>query len=300
VSTDRDVERIVRSWMDEGVNALPDRVLDLVLDQLPATPQRRARWLARRFPPMNSNPFRVGIAATVVVIAAILGFTYLNNQVGTNTPTPTPIPSSTAIPTATHVAIPPLPPWGAPALDPGRYTVVVPGSTVTAALTVGEGWTPGGFYLMNPPDFTKQVSFWTVENVYEDLCDRGSLPDPAIGPTVDDLVAALDAQANTYMSPAVDVEVGGFAGKRVTMAKDLAALPDGGDACSQIASEPLAYFVIPGGGQAPEAEGDMDTFWIIDVDGQRIVISGSQVDPEDTDATTTIAEVIESIEFRIP
>jgi hypothetical protein len=296
MSADRDVTGIVRSWLDEGVTALPDRVLDAVLDQVPATPQRRATWWpARRFPPM-SNTIRIGVAAAVVVIAAIIGFNYVNSNVGSGEPTP--IPSSTAIPTATPVAIPPLPPWGAPALDPGRYTVVVPGSTVTAALTVGDGWTPGGFYLMNPPDFTKQVSFWTVENVYEDLCDPGSLPDPAIGPTVDDLVAALDAQANTYMSPAVDVEVGGFAGKRVTMAEDFPAVPS--DLCSQIASEPLAYFVIPGGGQAPEAEGDIDTFWIIDVDGQRVVISGSQVDPEDADATTTIAGVIESIEFMVP
>ena len=42
MSTDRDVTRIVRSWLEEGVTALPDRVLDAVLDQLPATPQRRA------------------------------------------------------------------------------------------------------------------------------------------------------------------------------------------------------------------------------------------------------------------
>ena len=42
MSTDRDVTRIVRSWLEEGVTALPDRVLDDVLDQLPATPQRRA------------------------------------------------------------------------------------------------------------------------------------------------------------------------------------------------------------------------------------------------------------------
>ena len=38
MSTDRDVTRIVRSWLEEGVTALPDRVLDAVLDQLPATP----------------------------------------------------------------------------------------------------------------------------------------------------------------------------------------------------------------------------------------------------------------------
>ena len=50
MSTDRDTTRIVRSWLEEGVTALPDRVLDTVLDQVPATPQRRSWWPARRFP----------------------------------------------------------------------------------------------------------------------------------------------------------------------------------------------------------------------------------------------------------
>ena len=68
MSTDRDVERIVRSWMDEGVTQLPDRVLDLVLDQIPATPQRRAGWLARRFPIMNTYA-RLSLIAAVVLAA---------------------------------------------------------------------------------------------------------------------------------------------------------------------------------------------------------------------------------------
>ena len=55
MSTDRDVTRIVRSWLEEGATALPDRVLDAVLDQLPATPQRRAWWPARRFREMNNR-----------------------------------------------------------------------------------------------------------------------------------------------------------------------------------------------------------------------------------------------------
>ena len=54
MSTDRDVTRIVRSWLEEGATALPDRVLDTVLDQLPATPQRRAWWPAWRFREMNN------------------------------------------------------------------------------------------------------------------------------------------------------------------------------------------------------------------------------------------------------
>lgn len=32
MSTDRDVTRIVRSWLEEGATALPDRVLDGVID----------------------------------------------------------------------------------------------------------------------------------------------------------------------------------------------------------------------------------------------------------------------------
>ena len=53
MSTDRDTTRIVRSWLEEGVTALPDRVLDAVLDQVPATSQRRPWWPARRFREMN-------------------------------------------------------------------------------------------------------------------------------------------------------------------------------------------------------------------------------------------------------
>ena len=46
--------------------------------------------------------------------------------------------------------------------------------------------------------------------------------------------------------------------------------------------------------------GRVDTLWIIDVDGHRVVIATSQQDPSDSDATTTIAGVIDSIEFTLP
>ena len=301
MSTDRDVTGIVRSWLHEDAHEDADRILSLVLEEVDTTPQRSPSWLARRFPPMNSNVVRFGFAAAVVAIAAIVGFTYFNSNFGTDEPTPTPIltASPSASPTATPVAIPPLPPFGAGSIVPGRYTIAVPGSPVIAAITVG--WTTGGWYIMNPPDFTKQVSFWTVENVPEDLCDPESLPDPAIGPSVDDLVGALDAQLNTDMSPAVDVQLGGFAGKRVTMQQVGAETIS----CIDIAiSGPLTYFRAarnPGDVQGRQLQiNSLDTLWIIDVDGHRVVIATSQGDPEDTDATTTIAGVLDSLEFEVP
>jgi hypothetical protein len=93
VSTDRDVTRIVRSWMDEGVTQLPDRVLDLVLDQLPATPQRRASWLARR-PTMN-NYARLGLVAAAVLAVVIVGIGLLGKPLDVGpTSSATPSPSS--------------------------------------------------------------------------------------------------------------------------------------------------------------------------------------------------------------
>jgi hypothetical protein len=110
VSSDRDVERIVRSWMDEGVTQLPDRVLDLVLDQVPSTPQRRAPWLARMIPLAN-NPLGLALTAAVVV-ALVLGITLLSRpSIGDNTePTPTPTPRPSASPISVPGATWPLDP----------------------------------------------------------------------------------------------------------------------------------------------------------------------------------------------
>ena len=71
MSTDRDTTRIVRSWLEEGVTSLPDRVLDAVLDQVPATRQRRSWWPAWRFAEMNNIAKLLVAAAAVVVVAVI-------------------------------------------------------------------------------------------------------------------------------------------------------------------------------------------------------------------------------------
>ena len=41
MTTNKEMERIVRSWLEPGLTTMTDDVLDPVLDQLPATPQRR-------------------------------------------------------------------------------------------------------------------------------------------------------------------------------------------------------------------------------------------------------------------
>ncbi len=88
MSTDGDVTRIVRSWLEEGRTALPDHVLDIVLDQLPATPQRRPSWPARRLLDMNT-PTRIAAAIAAVVAIAVIGAIVIPKGSGVAGPTST-------------------------------------------------------------------------------------------------------------------------------------------------------------------------------------------------------------------
>lgn len=105
MDTDRDTTRIVRSWLVEGRTALPDHILDAVLDQAAATPQRRPAWLARRLPPMGM-PIRIAAAAAVVVIAAVFGISLLSGAfggvggLGPAATSPSPSPTLAATPAA--------------------------------------------------------------------------------------------------------------------------------------------------------------------------------------------------------
>lgn len=102
MSTDRERTRTVLSWLRSDEHLSADRILDSVLDEVSATPQRPPPWLAWR-PPAMSNTVRLALAATAVVVAALIGYRFLVGPVflapGSN-PSQTPVltdgPSSPA------------------------------------------------------------------------------------------------------------------------------------------------------------------------------------------------------------
>jgi hypothetical protein len=141
METDRDTTRIVRSWLEEGRTTLPDRVLDAVLDRVPATPQRRPWWPVWRTPPMNTSAkLAIGMAAVAVVAVVGIGVLSGRGAVG---------------PGGTVPASSPLPKLG------------MPGHTASPAGMYGSQLDPGGRTRMhNVVETWTEIEFAALEDCF--------------------------------------------------------------------------------------------------------------------------------------
>jgi hypothetical protein len=315
MSTDRDVSRIVRSWLEEGATALPDRVLDNVLDQLPATPQRRAWWPVRRLYDMNNNMKAAIVAAVAVVVVVVAGISLLpaggvGGPGATPTPLPTPGPTATASPGASPAASQALFPSGrictaskctAGALDPGTYYFdegeITPGRFTFAVPAVG--WaTEEGFVTKNH-DRTNEValSTWIPSHVYADSCHwRGTLID--VRATIEKLASALVNQKGRQVSGPTDVMLGGFPAKRIEMTVpaelDLATCDD----------KFLRSWPDPGadesGGLAAGGPGSTDVVYIVDVDGHPLAVVARHLAASSAQDQADLEAIVASIQIDHP
>jgi hypothetical protein len=287
--------RIADFYATESPARAPDRVLAEALTTIESTRQRRVLALVpRRYRTfyMQTKLAVAGIAV-VAVMAFAVGRLLPSGGVGAGpspsptTALPSPTPSPT-LPVAVRV------PEDGSALGPGRWEATVWGSTATVKFTLGQaGWNGNSYYIENG---TNALSFWSPANVYADPCDDASLPEPPTGPTVADLVAALDAQPGTVMEPFGNPVVGGHPSTRVVMhpspgidttcTTGLLKLWEAGDRVT-------AYRAI---GTTEPPDGPQEVIWIVDVDGERVVIDGVYRTSDPVESAS-IMEIIDSISF---
>ena len=127
------------------------------------------------------------------------------------------------------------------------------------------------------------VSITTVVNIVTDGCRDHSWADPPVGPSVDDLAAALAALAPFEVtSPATDVSIYGYSGKHLVRTVPDLPVEGAGDnlrftgctdgdlkswvAPSDTAEPGDAYYGYTGPGYREES-------WILDVEGTRLMIA---------------------------
>ena len=133
----RDLERrLTDLYADEGQTRAPDRVLEIALDTVDTTPQRRAViGLPRRFQTMSSFA-KLAVAAVAVLAIGAVGIAVMSPRspsVGppVATPSPSPSPSPTPVPLPTPTPLP----------TPAALTKTFTSPLNKIAIDYPEGWT---------------------------------------------------------------------------------------------------------------------------------------------------------------
>jgi hypothetical protein len=299
MSTDRDVTRIVRSWLDEGVTQLPDRVLDAVLDQVPTTSQRRAWWPARRFPIMN-NTVRIAVAAAAVVVVALIGIQLFGGpNVGGLGPSPSQSESPTLAPTPSPVpTVAAFPPTGELAI--GRHSMTLAGVRLSIEIPTA-GWVSNGEFGIDKGNFQSGTPdaagfiLWptsAADNVYADPCSSTKLSPPA-GPSAAELAAAVASVPGIdLVSGPSEVSVGGYPAQHlvITVPEDIGCAPNDFYLWYDDSSGSLGRYAT--------ALGSTIYVWIIDVDGALVWIDGETYVASSPEAEQEVQQIVDSIQFE--
>lgn len=263
MSTDRETTRVVRSWLEEGVTALPERVLDVVLDQVPATPQRRSWWPARRSP-VNTYLKFVGAAAALLVVV-LVGSSFLPGTGigGPASPLPTASPGPTAIPLSTDDSA---------ALAAGDYVIAAPfPMRITVSLPAGwHGHVAGPYYadLWTTGPNGGSLYFVRPSVIAIDPCDITKGFADIGGESVADLVSALRNMPGITISNVASTTIAGYRGTTL-----IVSAPAVLDQCT-LPADGYTIWRNPLQGESPNfSAGESISFSILDVAGTRLVIA---------------------------
>ncbi len=114
------------------------------------------------------------------------------------------------------------------------------------------------------------ISTWGVRNVFANPChSNDTLLDPPIDSSVDGLVSGLASQKGHASTTPTDVEVDGYAGTYMEM-----TVPAGIHVADCDHGE-FRTWVDPSGGSRYLEASQRDLLWIVDVDGNRLVIDAA-------------------------
>lgn len=226
---------------------------------------------------------RIGAVCLGIVLAGC------STAAPAGTAAPTPLPSSVPAPAATPAA---RDIWGfeplAP-IEPGTYFVdpdLDPSSPLRVVYEVpAQGWSMwiGGAKFNDAGHVG--VSITTVVNLVSDGCRDHSWADPPVGPSVDDLVAALtDLAPFQVTSPPTDVTIHGYSGKHLEwIVPDLPVEGTGDRSFTECIGRQLKSWVAPFDTEEPgdafygyTGPGYREEFWILDVEGTRLMIAAEQ------------------------
>lgn len=285
----RDIERVLDLWLEEGSKVAPDRVIDVVADRIERQRQRGGRRLFNREPTMNTQ---LRLAAAVAVIAILgAGAIYLTRPSSTpgdggKSPVPSASPAVSVAPSPTPLRISSR--TFQPALSIQLPVSWIVGDDARAfrlsTTTTASG--PAGAIEFKPSP---------VLGINANGCE--GLAVPGAGTSVDALVAGLSSAPEFTVVDSGTVALDG----RTAQVLDIRLSPSWTETCNWSGGQPAALVFTVADPPGP--------FWgligsertrliLLDVDGVVLAISVSPTDGAEFDAFLAGAmTVVESVTF---
>lgn len=319
MSAHRDIDRMIQSFLAEGPMELPDASYDEVRDRME---QKRQRTFIGpgRTPDVNRY-LKIGLAAAAVVLIAVVGFQFL----GTSNPGG-PGASESAEPSAT--AAPSEPAQSAWAgLAAGPFVVNSADDPVQVTVNIASpGWLAlSAFDAVNkdddgldaPETVGAALLAWawpagTGFNVYGDPCQWSTTIPETPATTPDEIAAAFAAQASSDATAPVDVTVGGFAGKTITLHVPMSFdLPNASreEKFADCDDFTFRFYGIEGetgkaedtqSGRGAQGAGQIDELWILDVNGAIVILDATYGPAAPADLVEELRTLAESATFELP
>ena len=301
METERDLTRIVRSWLRTDEHESAERVLHDVLALVGANTQRRRRSPVEGIAGLNRSAWLAVAAAAVAVVALV----------GVNLPSPTELgQSSPAVPSGLASAGPSSSPTFGPnsspndeqgSIEPGIFDLPWRvgsdvGRIVHVTVPAGWAWIGSGPTTIYKPasrffNFGVDVAVHSVSSVVTSVCDPGPASDDAgptvvgIGSSVDDLTTSIMNIAGTHWSGPTDVLLGGSYPARKLVTTFSSTDCEGPGQRWIWLSESGSFFV---------RGGVTSTIYVLSVNGDRVVITTND-DGASSDDSAELAKVLNSM-----
>jgi hypothetical protein len=275
MSTRPDPDIVIASWLrNEAGDGASDRLLAAARRQIESTHQRRTFWAARRSEPMNSG-LKVAFAATAVVAVVAVGAYLVPRSGGLGGPgpaTPSPQPSPSIQTARMWVA-------GSPLGSTLRLTAQLPGN-----------WNNNRWVATNGVDAPYGTAFFAglVDNTFQDPCTHVQRT-PRLGSSVEALTTALGEIPNLTASKPIQATIAGHSATYVELTIP-ASLPCAPDQFYLWQDSPQGYLWVL-------APGESIGVWILEAQGQRVVIGTRSWPATTVEMKAELQRVLDSIVF---
>ena len=290
MSSTRDPDLLIKAFLDEGMNELPDRSFDAVRTAVDETRQWAVVGPWKEPQIMTATRFALIAAAIAVVAVVAIRFLPSTNIGAAPIPTPSPVvtPSPTASPSAAPATLPSSGSLSARTYvqyDP-TFTRVPLTFTVPAGWSVSDGFVSKGGTETNVWTSSAVFGAWIIDNVFGDACQWSDTLKPVT--TAAQIVDELSKQAGRDVARPQSVTVGG-------MPATLLRLSNTGCNGAAVRNWPDPGPDLSGGWRS--LPGQSDNVYVVDLpSGAQLIVTSEMATATDADKAE-LADIVKSIHF---